>query len=81
MPKDVYLSSKLVFSEKNMQALEEYLNKIEYCHHLWQPEEEIGDIRKVVMMHKNAKDQQKKVRQSQENIRQAIKGKIDSQFQ
>ena len=54
----MYISSRLVLSQKNIEATEEYLQKAKVFHHLWQPDEEIKDIQKAILMHQNAKEQQ-----------------------
>ena len=51
----MYFSSRLVMSEKNIEAAEEYLKKSEAFHRLWIPDEEIKDVRKILLMHKDAK--------------------------
>ena len=34
-PKSMYVSSRLIMTEKNIEATEEYLNKAKVFHHLW----------------------------------------------
>lgn len=51
MPKNMYVSSRMVMTEKTLEATEEYLNKAKMFHHLWQPDEDTEDFRKAVLMH------------------------------
>ena len=45
IPSSMYVSSNIVLNEENIKATEEYLQKAKVFHHLWQPEEELKDIR------------------------------------
>ena len=47
----MYLSSELVLTEKNIAALEEYVQKSKVFHHLWKPVEETEDIKKAILMY------------------------------
>ena len=58
-PPDMYLTSKLVLSEKNIEAAEEYLKKAEHFHHLWQPNDEVSYIRKAILIHNDAKEKRR----------------------
>ena len=68
-PRDMYVSSRLILSEKNLEATDEYLRKASNFHHLWQPDEEIGDIKKAILMHKDAKARQEKKKEQAEQLR------------
>jgi len=48
-------NSEFVLSEKNLLALEEYLEKSTVFHNLWRPEEEIADLRKAVLIYRDYK--------------------------
>ena len=55
-PPNIYLSSDLVMTAKNLEAAEEYLQKADVFHHLWQPEEEVSHIRKAIAIYNEAKE-------------------------
>ena len=57
-------------TKNNIKATEEYLDKTKYFHHLWQPEEEISDVRKAIKIHKNAVEDK---RVAKERLREKLR--------
>ena len=55
----MYISSRLIMSEKNINATQEFLEKAKVFHHLWQPDEEIKDIKRAIKIHKTAEHHKK----------------------
>ena len=47
-PNDIHLSSKLVLNKETLKEAGEFLQKAHYMKNLWQPEAEVGDVRKAV---------------------------------
>ena len=54
-PADMAFSSDRKYSRKNMEALEEYVNKSQMFHHLWQPPDELIDVHKAILLYKDVK--------------------------
>ena len=59
-------------TEDKINATEEYLNTAKYLHHLWQPEPELRDVKKMILMHKDAQEQLKKRHEEEEYKRKEI---------
>ena len=57
VPKDMYVTSRIVMTEDKINASEEYLNTAKYLHHLWQPHDDVKDVKKMILMHKDAQEQ------------------------
>ena len=47
-PKEIHLSSNLVLNKETLKEAGEFLEKAHYMKNLWQPEREVGDIRRAV---------------------------------
>ena len=56
IPNDMYVTSRLVMTEDKINATEEYLNTAKYLHHLWQPHDDVRDVKKMILMHKDAQE-------------------------
>ena len=50
----MYVTSRIVMTEDKINASEEYLNTAKYLHHLWQPHDDVKDVKKMILMHKDA---------------------------
>ena len=68
----MYVSSRLILTEKNIEATEEYLNKAQVFHHLWQPDEEISDIQKAILMHQSAKQQKQAADEKRKELKRRV---------
>ena len=53
----MYVTSRIVMTEDKINASEEYLNTAKHLHHLWQPHDDVKDVKKMILMHKDAQEQ------------------------
>ena len=47
-PKEIRLSSNLVLNRQTLKEAGEFLEKAHYLKNLWQPDREVGDIKKAL---------------------------------
>ena len=47
-PNDIHLSSKLILNKGTLKEAGEFLQKAHYMKNLWQPDREVGDLRKAL---------------------------------
>ena len=47
-PKDIHLSSKLILNKETLKEANEFLQKAHYMKNLWQPDREVGDVKKAL---------------------------------
>jgi hypothetical protein len=71
-PPDMYTSSRLILTEKNIEAAEEYLQKAQMFHHLWQPDDEIADIKKAILIHNDVKERRRKKEEQQALMKKIV---------
>ena len=47
-PKEIHLSSHLILNKETLKEAGEFLEKAHYLKNLWQPDREVGDVRKAL---------------------------------
>ena len=57
-PLDMEFNSEIKFTEKNILAMEEYLQKAEVFHHLYQPLDQVNYMRKAIMLYRDVKQRE-----------------------